>query len=46
MVETHYELDTTTIEVDNFMEIIQVRVGKHIVEDFLMDRGTCVNIII
>jgi hypothetical protein len=37
MVETHFELDTTIIEVDNQMAIIQVQVGKNIVEDVLIE---------
>ncbi len=45
MVETHFELDTTTIEVDNRMTIIQVQVRKNIVEDVLIDGGASVNII-
>jgi hypothetical protein len=31
MVETHYELDTIVIEVDNQMAIIQVQVGNNII---------------
>ncbi len=46
VVETHFELDITTIEVDNQMVVIQVQVGKNIVEDVLIDGGTSVNIII
>ncbi len=46
VVETHFELDITTIEVDNQMAVIQVQVGKNIVEDVLIDGGTSVNIII
>jgi hypothetical protein len=34
VVETHSEVDITTIEVDNQMAIIQVQVGKNIVEMF------------
>jgi hypothetical protein len=45
MVETHFGLDTTTIETDNQMAIIQVQVGKNIVEDVLIDGGANVNII-
>ncbi len=45
MLETHVELDTTTIEVDNHMAVIQVQVGKNIIEDVLIDGGTSVNII-
>ncbi len=46
MVETHYELDTIVIEVDNQMAIIKVQVGKNIVEDVLIDGGASVKIII
>ncbi len=45
VVETHVKLDTTTIKVDNQMAIIQVQVGKNIVEDVLIDGGASVNII-
>jgi len=45
VVETHVKLDTTTINVDNQMAIIQVQVGKNIVEDVLIDGGASVNII-
>jgi hypothetical protein len=45
MVETHSKLDTITVEVDNQMVIIQVQVGKNILEDVLLDGGASVNII-
>jgi hypothetical protein len=45
MVETHSKLNTTTIEVDNQMAIIQVQVGKNILENILLDGGANVNII-
>jgi hypothetical protein len=45
VVETHSELDTTIAEVDNQMAVIQVQVGKNIVEDVLIDGGANVNII-
>jgi hypothetical protein len=45
VVETHFELNTTTIEVNNQMVVIQVQVGKNIVEDVLIDGGASVNII-
>jgi hypothetical protein len=45
MVETHVELDTIIIEVDNQMVVIQIQVGKNIVENVLIDGGTSVNII-
>ncbi len=41
MVETHSELNTSTIEVDNQIAIIQV-----LVEDVLIDGRANVNIII
>jgi hypothetical protein len=46
MIETHFEVHTTTIRVDNQIVVIQVQVGKNIVEDFLLDGGANVNIII
>jgi hypothetical protein len=35
MVETHAELNITTIEVDNQMVVIQIQVGKNIVNSML-----------
>jgi len=46
MIETHSEVDTIVIEVNNQMVVIQVQVGKKIVEDVLIDGGASVNIII
>jgi hypothetical protein len=46
VIETHPEIDTTTIEVDNQMVVIQVWVGKNIIEDVILNGGTSVNIII
>jgi hypothetical protein len=46
VVKTHSKVNTATIEVDNQMAIIQIQVGKNIVEDVLLDRGASVNIII
>jgi hypothetical protein len=46
MIETHFEVHIAAIKVDNQMVIIQVQVGKNIVEDFLLDGGINVNIII
>jgi hypothetical protein len=46
LVETHAELDTTTIKVNNQVVIIQVQVGKYNVEDVLKDGGASVNVII
>ncbi len=45
MVETHIEINTTIIEVDNQMVVIQVQVGKTIVEDVMIDGRVSVNII-
>ncbi len=39
VVETHFELDATTIEVNNQMAIIQVQVGMNIVENVLIYGG-------
>jgi hypothetical protein len=41
VVDTHFELDTSTIKVDNQMAIIQV-----LVADVVIDGGASVNIII
>jgi hypothetical protein len=46
VVDAHFELDTTIIEVNNQMAVIQVQVGKNIVEDVLINGRTSVNIII
>ncbi len=46
MIETHFEVDIAIIKVNNQMTVIQVQVGKNIVEDVLLDGGTSVNIII
>jgi hypothetical protein len=46
MIETHFEVDITTIKVNNQMAIIQVQVGKNIIEDVLLNGGASVNIII
>ncbi len=45
MVEIRYELDIIVLEVNNQMAIIQVQVGKNIVEDVLIDGGASVKII-
>jgi hypothetical protein len=45
VVETHNELETVAIKVDNQMAIIQVQVGKNIFKDVLIDGGANVNII-
>jgi hypothetical protein len=46
MIGTHSEVHTAAIKIDNQMVIIQVKVRKNIVEDFLLDGGANVNIII
>ncbi len=45
VIETHSRVHSIVIDIDNQMFIIQVQVGKNIVEDFLLDGGTSVNII-
>jgi hypothetical protein len=45
MVETHPKLNTTIIEVDNKMAIIQIQVRNNIIKDVLIDGGASVNII-
>jgi hypothetical protein len=44
VIETHFEVDTIAIEVDNQMAIIQVQVKNNIVEDVLLNGGASVNI--
>jgi hypothetical protein len=46
VIEPHSKVDIAAVEVDNQMAIIQVQVGKNIVEDVLLDGGASVNIII
>jgi hypothetical protein len=46
MIETHFEVHTIAREVNNQMVVIQIQVGKNIVEDFLLDGRANVNIII
>ncbi len=46
MIETHSKVIITFIEVDKQMAIIQIQVGKNIVEDVLLDGRASVNIII
>jgi hypothetical protein len=46
MIEIHSEVHIVVIQVNNQMVVIQVKVGKNIVEDFLLDGGANVNIII
>jgi hypothetical protein len=43
MIETHSEVDTIVIEVDNQIAIIPVQVGKNTIEDVLLIGGTSVN---
>jgi len=45
VVKTHSKLDTSVIEVNNQMAIIQLQVGKNIIEDVLINGGASVNII-
>jgi hypothetical protein len=46
MIETHSKVIITFIEMDKQMAIIQIQVGKNIVEDVLLDGRASVNIII
>jgi hypothetical protein len=45
MIETHSKVDIVNIEVNNQMAVIQIQVGKNIIEDVLLYGGTNVNII-
>jgi hypothetical protein len=45
VIESHFEINTITIKVNNQMAIIQLQVGKNTIEDVLLDGGTSVNII-
>jgi hypothetical protein len=45
VIKTCSKIDIIVIEVDNQMVVIQVQVGKNIVEDVLLDGRTSVNII-
>jgi hypothetical protein len=45
VVEKHFEVNIATIKVNNHMAIIQVQVGKNIIEDVLLDGKASVNII-
>jgi len=45
VVETHSELNTTIIEVDNQITVIHIQVGNNIIEDILIDGRSSVNII-
>jgi hypothetical protein len=44
VVETHFEVNTIVIEVDNQMAVVQIQVGKNIIEDVLIDGRAIVNI--
>jgi hypothetical protein len=46
MIKTHSKVDIATIKVNNQVAIIQVQVGKNIIEDVLLDGRASVNIII
>ncbi len=46
VVKTHSEQNTVVTKANNQMAILQVQVGKNIVEDVLLDGGASVNIII
>jgi hypothetical protein len=41
VIETHSKVDTVATEVDNQMVIIQVQVGKNIIEIFFRWRSKC-----
>jgi hypothetical protein len=45
VVETHFKLNAAIIKVDNQMIVIQIQVGKNIVEVVLLDGGANVDII-
>ncbi len=45
LIETHYEINTIVIVIDNQMAIIQVQIKKNIIEDVLLAKGTNVSII-
>jgi hypothetical protein len=45
IIETHFEINITAIKVDNHMAVIQIQIGKNIVEDVLLNGGASVNII-
>jgi hypothetical protein len=45
VIETHSRVDTAFTQVDNRMVVIQVQVGKNIVENVLLDGRANVNII-
>ncbi len=45
MVKTHFKINTTSIKLDNHMVVIQVQVGRNIVENVLLNGGASVNII-
>jgi hypothetical protein len=43
--ETHFKVNVAAIKVVNQIAVIQIQVGKNIVEDVLLDGGASVNII-
>jgi hypothetical protein len=45
VVKTHLKINTTSIKLDNQMVVIQIQVGRNIVETVLLDGGASVNII-
>jgi hypothetical protein len=45
VIESHFQVDTIIIKVNNHMTVIQIQVGKNIIEDVMLDGGTSVNII-
>jgi hypothetical protein len=46
MVKTNSEIDIVAIKINNQMVVIQIQVGKNIVEDVMIDGGANVNVII
>jgi hypothetical protein len=45
VIETCSKVDIVAIKVDNQMAVIQVQVGKNIVEDVMLDGRISVNIV-
>jgi hypothetical protein len=45
VIETRFEVDITSLNVDNRMTVIQVQVGKNTIEDVLLNGRVSVNII-
>ncbi len=44
VIESHFEVDTTFIKLNNQMVVIQIQVGKNIIENVLLNGRTSVNI--